>query len=71
MMILYWQQLKKSINLHKPKEPLTFREAIESPEREKWQEAMNSEINSLNDNESCELVDLPKGRKVLPCKWFF
>lgn len=32
---------------------------------------MLSEIKSLSENETWELVDLPKERKSLPCKWVF
>lgn len=62
---------EKVENLHKPKEPETFKEAMESPDYEKWQEAMKSEIRSLKDNQTWDLVELPKGRKALPCKWVF
>lgn len=52
-------------------EPKTFKEAMSGVDREKWQEAINSEINSLEENETWELVELPKGRKAIPCKWLF
>lgn len=52
-------------------EPKTYKEAMNSSEREKWLQAIDSEINSLKDNKTWELVELPKGRKAIPCKWIF
>ena len=34
-------------------------------------QATDSEINSLNENQTWELCHLPKGAKVLPCKWVY
>ena len=36
-----------------------------------WVEAMKSEMNSLKENDVWDLVKLPKGRKVIGCKWIF
>ena len=36
---------------------------------EKWGEAADSEYQSLMQNETWELVVLPKGRKPVGCKW--
>lgn len=52
-------------------EPSSYREVLRSPEKEKWFEAMNSEINSLKENQTWELTNLPKNRKALQCKWVF
>ncbi|KAG5673744.1 hypothetical protein PVAND_003764 [Polypedilum vanderplanki] len=46
-------------------EPSTYNQAIKSPEKEKWLEAMKEEIDSLNQNKAWELVDLPPGRSVI------
>lgn len=32
---------------------------------------MNKEIDALRQNETWELVDLPKGKKAIGCKWVF
>ena len=32
---------------------------------------MNSELNSLKENKTWDIVNLPKGGKALPCKWVF
>lgn len=52
-------------------EPQTHTQAISCKDKEKWIKAIESEINSLRDNETWELVELPKGRKAIPCKWIF
>ena len=48
-----------------PDEPGSYREAMASPEKEKWQAAMQDELNSLNDNSTWTLVDRPKVKKVI------
>ena len=40
-------------------------------DKSKWELAMQSEISSIEQNKTWELVQLPKGPKVLPCKWVF
>jgi hypothetical protein len=52
-------------------EPCSYQEALQSDEWERWQEAILSEYNSLLENETWELVELPKGRKTIQCRWIF
>ena len=40
-----------------------------SPNSEKWLQAMKSEMQSMYDNQVWNLVDPPKGAKVIGCKW--
>ncbi|KAL0328102.1 UNVERIFIED_CONTAM: hypothetical protein Scaly_2242800 [Sesamum calycinum] len=49
-------------------EPRTINEALSSPEAPFWKEAINSEIESIMQNHTGELVDLPSGSKPLGCK---
>lgn len=51
--------------------PMTYEQAISSPNVTIWKKAMKSEIDSLNLNETWELVDLPKGKKPISNKWIF
>jgi len=52
-------------------EPTSVEEALSSPEREQWKQAMDEEYRSLQINEAWELVTLPKGKKVVKSKWIF
>ena len=45
------------------REPETMQDVRQSPDKLKWIEAMEKEMNSLHDNEVWDLVELPKGRK--------
>lgn len=49
----------------------TFNEASNGVESEKWKKAMEAEIESLNENGTWKLVDLPKGKKPIRNKWVF
>lgn len=52
-------------------EPRDYREAINSPEKEKWIAAMQEEIDSLLKNGTWVLVDKPRLQKLVGCKWIF
>ncbi|KAI3751757.1 hypothetical protein L2E82_22848 [Cichorium intybus] len=52
-------------------EPANYREAVAGPKSAKWKEAMDSEINSMYDNQVWNLVDNVPGRKTVGCKWIF
>ncbi|GFX04043.1 retrovirus-related Pol polyprotein from transposon TNT 1-94 [Trichonephila clavipes] len=51
--------------------PETYEEAINSKDSTNWKKAMESEINSLSENHTWELSDLPVGAKAIPCKWVY
>ena len=52
-------------------EPTTVSEALTSQQKVKWKEAMEAEMRSLQDNDVWDLMELPKGRKSVGCKWVF
>ena len=52
-------------------EPSSYKEAMAGPESAKWKEAMDSEIQSMYDNQVWNLVDNVPGRKTVGCKWIF
>ena len=52
-------------------DPQTYKEAVTSPDGPMWKEAIKSEIDSILQNHTWELVDLPPGSKPLGCKWVF
>ena len=45
--------------------PQTYHEALRD---KNWKNAMNEEIKALNKNQTWEIVDLPKGKKIVGCK---
>ena len=52
-------------------EPTTLKKALESDHAENWKAAADSEYQSLLENETWELVELPPGRKAITCRWVF
>ncbi|CAI7754721.1 unnamed protein product [Closterium sp. NIES-54] len=54
-----------------PKEPATLKEALESSDAEDWKNAMESELKSIEENGTWELVELPEGHKAITSKWLF
>lgn len=58
-------------NMCRVTEPITLKEAMVSPNAEEWQEAADLEYESLLENETWDLVDLPKGRKAVGSRWVF
>ncbi|CAI7874999.1 unnamed protein product [Closterium sp. NIES-54] len=54
-----------------PGEPATLEEALSGPQKEEWKAAMDAEFNSLIENGTWELVELPEGRRPISSKWVF
>ena len=52
-------------------EPSSFQKARESRNVDKWKKSMDEEMNALQKNQTCELVDLPIGMKVAVKKWVY
>ena len=52
-------------------EPLTYNEALRSPESAKWQDAMQEEYNALVENHTWDTVSVPDNQKVLKGKWVY
>ena len=44
---------------------------MENQNKDEWVKAMKEEIKSLHENNTYELVKLPKGKKLLKNKWVF
>ncbi|KAB2615495.1 hypothetical protein D8674_022083 [Pyrus ussuriensis x Pyrus communis] len=42
---------------------------VNSEEKSKWHDAMDDEMLSFHKNKTWELVELPRGRKAIGCKW--
>ena len=52
-------------------EPLTIEEAFSREDAQYWREAVKVELQSLEENDTWDIVDLPEGRKPVKCKWVF
>jgi hypothetical protein len=52
-------------------DPKTYKQALRSSNCDRWKEAMLEEFSSLVLHQTWTLVDLPKGRNLVGCKWVF
>uniref|UniRef100_A0A0A9XVJ9 Retrovirus-related Pol polyprotein from transposon TNT 1-94 n=1 Tax=Lygus hesperus TaxID=30085 RepID=A0A0A9XVJ9_LYGHE len=52
-------------------EPLTYEQAVESPDAASWNLAMEDEFSSLKKNETFSVVELPAGKKTLSTRWVY
>ena len=52
-------------------EPSSYEEVMATSDANIWLQAMRSEMDSIKENNTWELVKLPAGRKSLPWKWAF
>jgi hypothetical protein len=52
-------------------DPSTLQAAMESDEWPKWEEAIDSELSSLEANGTWTVVDLPEGCHTISAKWVF
>jgi hypothetical protein len=51
--------------------PETYRQAITGPQADRWLLAIHNELQSLNENNTFEIVDLPSGERAIGSKWVF
>lgn len=49
-------------------EPISFEDVVQD---EKWRMAMNEEIKAIRRNDTWELANLPKGKKLIVVKWIY
>jgi transposase InsO family protein len=50
---------------------MTYEKVMDSPDSDKWLEAMKSEMQSMYEHQVWNLVDLPDGIKPIQNKWVF
>ena len=50
-------------------EPNMIEEALSSPNKDKWINALEDEMKSMKENQVWKLVKLPKRRKAIGNKW--
>ena len=51
--------------------PNSYREAMTSPEKDKWLEASQEEYKGLTEMGVWKLVDHPSDRKTIKCRWTY
>ena len=51
--------------------PISFSDATQRPDAQKWIDAMKSEFQSITSNKTWVLCDLPPDRKCIGTKWVF
>ncbi|KAL8089306.1 hypothetical protein AgCh_038927 [Apium graveolens] len=66
--VIFLQEHEDGIGIGED-DPVNLQQAKQSPNFQKWIDAMNEEIQSMKDNDVWDLVQLPKGSKPIGCKW--
>ena len=51
--------------------PNSYKEAMDSPEKEEWIHAIDAELQSMANLHTYELADLPAGRKAVGSRWVY
>ena len=51
--------------------PTTFKEAMESEDKESWKAAMDVEMKNIEQNNTFEIKRLSAGEKAIGCRWVF
>ena len=60
-----------SVLMRDPDEPITFENALESPESHQWEAAMQKELETLEENQTWIITEPPVGARVLRGKWVY
>ncbi|KAG8497012.1 hypothetical protein CXB51_008232 [Gossypium anomalum] len=68
-LVAYTLNVAKDIDVNQ--EPSNYSEAVSYKDSEKWIFTMQKEMKSLHKNRTWDFVKLPKGKKVVHCKWVF
>jgi hypothetical protein len=56
---------------HMKDDPTSYEEAMRSVHSSKWLAAMKDEMKSMSANKVWDLEILPKGAKIVGCKWVY
>ena len=62
---------REDVLLLQSDEPATYKGAMTCSDSKLWQKAMQSEIDSMYENDVWDLVDLPDQVRPLQCKWLY
>jgi hypothetical protein len=52
-------------------EPKCYEEAMQVDTKNKWEQGMKEEMDSLKNNQTWDLVQLPSGKRALQNKWVY
>lgn len=58
-------------NLESSDEDLTYKAAMNVPDKEQWRQAMTDELKAFDDNQALKFVDRMEAESVVQCKWVF
>jgi hypothetical protein len=65
-------EVYNSEEVHIGGDPASFQEAMMSrPDASKWQKAMEDEMRSMSANKVWDLEEIPKGARLVGCKWVY
>lgn len=67
----YLQHVELFASVSLPGEPRTYREAVNSPDADNWNQAMKDEIDSLTKMKTWEVVPRPEDRDTVESKWVY
>ena len=67
--VVYLQESEFDIGIYN--DLISYSHAIKSNDSEKWIDAMNEELKSMDKNQVWELVKLPFRHRSVGCKWVF
>lgn len=52
-------------------EEITYQEATEGTEKDKWHQAMSNEIQAFKENNAWEIINRNEADRVVQCRWVF
>ncbi|WVZ13110.1 hypothetical protein V8G54_017640 [Vigna mungo] len=67
--VVYLQESENDLSIDN--DPVSFSEAINGDNSDKWLNVMKDELKSMVQNDVWDLVELPEGCKRVECKWVF
>jgi len=67
--VVYLQESENDLSIDN--DPISFSEAINGDNSDKWLDAMKDELKSMAHNDVWDIVELPEGCKRVGCKWVF
>ena len=61
----------EQVNLASGEEPRTYWQAMSSPDRAQWEQAMQEELDAISQLGTYQLTELPPGRNAIDTKWVY